>query len=93
MRLDKYLKVSRIFKRRSVAKDISDHDRVFINDRLAKPSSDVKENDVITIVYGTKILKIRVMAVFENAKKDDAQKMYEVIEEKKIDLPDEDLLP
>lgn len=93
MRLDKYLKVSRIFKRRSVAKDISDHDRVFINNRLAKPSSDVKVDDVITIVYGTKQLTIRVMAVFENAKKDDAQKMYEVIEEKKIDLPDEDLLP
>jgi len=81
MRLDKYLKVSRIFKRRTVAKDISDHDRVLINNRIAKPSSDVKPNDVITIVYGTKTLRIKVLAVFDSSKKADAEKMYEVIDE------------
>ena len=81
MRLDKYLKVSRIFKRRTVAKDISDHDRVLINDRIAKPSTDVKSNDIITIVYGTKTLKIKVLEVIDSSKKADAEKMYEVIEE------------
>lgn len=81
MRLDKYLKVSRIFKRRTVAKDISDHDRVLINNRVAKPSSEVKPNDIISIVYGTKTLTIKVLAVLDNTKKEDADKMYEVIEE------------
>lgn len=85
MRLDKYLKVSRIFKRRTVAKDISDHERVLINDRIAKPSSDVKPNDIIKIVYGTKTLTIKVLAVFESTKKEDADKMYEVIEELRHD--------
>ena len=85
MRLDKYLKVSRIFKRRTVAKDISDHERVFINDRIAKPSSEVKPNDIIKIVYGTKTLTIKVLAVFESTKKEDADKMYEVIEELRHD--------
>ncbi len=81
MRLDKYLKVSRIFKRRTVAKDISDHDRVLINNRVAKPSSEVKPNDIISIVYGTKTLTIKVLAISDNTKKEDADKMYEVIEE------------
>jgi ribosomal 50S subunit-recycling heat shock protein len=85
MRLDKYLKVSRIFRRRTVAKDISDHERVLINDRIAKPSSDVKPNDIIKIVYGTKTLTIKVLAVFESTKKEDADKMYEVIEELRHD--------
>lgn len=85
MRLDKYLKVSRIFKRRTVAKDISDHERVLINDRIAKPSSDVKPNDIIKIVYGTKTLTIKVLALFESTKKEDADKMYEVIEELRHD--------
>ena len=85
MRLDKYLKVSRIFKRRTIAKDISDHERVFINDRVAKPSSEVKPNDIIKIVYGTKTLTIKVLAVFESTKKEDADKMYEVIEELRHD--------
>jgi len=86
MRLDKYLKVSRIFKRRTVAKDISDHDRVLINDRVAKPSSEVKPNDTITIIYGTKTLTIKVLAVFDSSKKEDAEKMYEVIEELRHDF-------
>ncbi len=81
MRLDKYLKVSRIFKRRTVAKDISDHDRVLINNKVAKPSTEVKPNDIITIVYGTKTLRIKVLAVFDSSKKADAEKMYEVIDE------------
>jgi len=89
MRLDKYLKVSRIFKRRTVAKDISDHERVLINGRTAKPSSEVKSGDLITIIYGQKTLIIKVMQVLDSSKKEDALKMYEVVEEKKhADEPD-----
>ncbi|HOW37829.1 MAG TPA: RNA-binding S4 domain-containing protein [Candidatus Izemoplasmatales bacterium] len=81
MRLDKYLKVSRLFKRRSVAKDIAEDDRVFINGRHAKPSSEVQPGDEIKIVYGMKILRFRVLIVADQAKKDDASKMYEILEE------------
>ncbi len=93
MRLDKYLKVSRIFKRRTVAKDISDHERVFINGRVAKPSSDVKPLDLIKIVYGTKTLTIRVMQISESSKKEDAAKMYEVVEEIKNSPTEDPRLP
>ena len=84
MRLDKYLKVSRIFKRRTVAKDISDHDRVLVNDKVAKPSTAVREGDVVTIVYGAKKLTVRVIRTAESAKKADADGMYEVVAEEKI---------
>ena len=84
MRLDKYLKVSRIFKRRTVAKDISDHERVLVNEKVAKPSTAVKEGDVITIVYGTKKLSVRVLKTADSAKKSDADQMYEVVAEEKI---------
>ena len=84
MRIDKYLKVSRIFKRRTVAKDISDHERVLVNDKTAKPSTAVKEGDVITIVYGTKKLTVRVLKTADSAKKSDADQMYEVVAEEKI---------
>ncbi|MFH0993541.1 MAG: RNA-binding S4 domain-containing protein [bacterium] len=87
MRLDKYLKVSRIFKRRTVAKDISDHERVLINGKVAKPATTVKENDLITIVYGTKKLTVRVMQIQESSKKADAEKMYEVVADEKIPAP------
>jgi ribosomal 50S subunit-recycling heat shock protein len=87
MRLDKYLKVSRIFKRRTVAKDISDHERVLINGKVAKPAAAVKEGDLITIVYGTKKLTVRVLQVLDSSKKADAEKMYEVVSEEKIAAP------
>ena len=83
MRLDKFLKVSRLFKRRSVAKDIASDDRVFINGRLAKPSTEIKAGDTVKIIYGTKILIFRVNLLADSTKKDDAGKMYEVLEETK----------
>jgi ribosomal 50S subunit-recycling heat shock protein len=86
MRLDKYLKVSRLFKRRTVAKDIAGDNRVFINGRLAKPSTDIKPGDEIKIVYGTKVLLLRVALVSEQVKKDDAEKMYEIISETRTDV-------
>ena len=81
MRLDKYLKVSRIFKRRTIAKEVSKNSRVLINGRVAKPGSEVKVNDILTIFYGSKELKVKVLEVLAYAKKDDAFTMYEIISE------------
>lgn len=81
MRLDKYLKVSRIFKRRTIAKEVSKNSRILINGRVAKPGTDVKENDILTISYGGKELKVRVLETLAFAKKEMADAMYEIIEE------------
>lgn len=80
MRLDKFLKVSRIIKRRTVANNACDTDHVMVNGRQAKASYDVKENDVIQITFGDKILKIKVKNVKEHVLKTDASELYEVIE-------------
>ncbi len=82
MRLDKFLKTSRIFKRRTIAKEIALHDKVLINTRLAKPSSEVKINDIITISYKDKSLTLKVLDISQHASKDEATGMYEIIEEK-----------
>lgn len=76
MRLDKYLKVSRLIKRRTVANEACDAGRVLINDRIAKASADVKEGDVIQIQFGTKAVKVEVLNVQETVKKDEAKEMY-----------------
>ncbi|MDV7694488.1 hypothetical protein A7K95_07775 [Pediococcus parvulus] len=81
MRLDKFLKVSRIIKRRSVAKKIADQGRILINDRTAKSSTDVSVNDQIVIKFGNKTLTIRVDALLETTKKDDAERMYTILSE------------
>ena len=80
MRLDKYLKVSRIIKRRTVANDACDAARVTVNGRPAKASYDVKENDVIEVGFGNRVLKIRVLDVRETVGKQGAAELYEVIE-------------
>ncbi|MCR4807670.1 MAG: RNA-binding S4 domain-containing protein [Lachnospiraceae bacterium] len=79
MRLDKYLKVSRIIKRRTVANEACDAGRVTINDRPAKASADVKEGDIIEIQFGTKPLKVRVLSVKETVRKEEAEGLYEII--------------
>ncbi len=79
MRLDKYLKVSRIIKRRTVANDACDADRVMINGRPAKASTQVKEGDVLEISFGTNPLKVEVLSVKETVKKDEAKEMYKVL--------------
>ncbi len=81
MRLDKYLKVSRIIKRRTVANDACDADHVSVNGRRAKASYDVKVGDVLEIAFGQRTLKIRVMEVKDTVAKSDAAAMYEIIEE------------
>ena len=79
MRLDKYLKVSRLIKRRTVANEACDGGRVTVNGRPAKASYDVKVGDVIEIAFGQRTLKVQVAAVEENAKKDEAAAMYREI--------------
>ncbi|MBR2381352.1 MAG: RNA-binding S4 domain-containing protein [Clostridia bacterium] len=79
MRLDKFLKVSRIIKRRTVANDACDNAHVTVNGRPAKASYDVKANDIIEITFGTRTLKIRVLDIKEHVLKDDASSLYEVI--------------
>ena len=79
MRLDKYLKVSRIIKRRTVANEACDGAHVSVNGRPAKASYDVKENDIIEITFGTKTLRVRVISIKDSTKKADAAEMYEVL--------------
>ena len=79
MRLDKYLKNSRIIKRRTVAKDACEQGRVEVNGKVAKPGLELKIDDEITITFGSNILKVRVVSMPDNVRKDDAQSMYEVI--------------
>ncbi|MCR8969669.1 RNA-binding S4 domain-containing protein [Facklamia sp. 7083-14-GEN3] len=81
MRLDKFLKISRIIKRRTVAKEVADQGRVQINNQVAKSSSAVKVDDEITITFGNRIMKIKVKELQESTKKEDAAKMYELIGE------------
>lgn len=82
MRLDKFLKISRIIKRRTVAKDIADQGRITVNDRVAKSSSNVVSNDILVIKFGNKTLKVQVNQLFETTKKADADRMYTVLDEK-----------
>ncbi len=79
MRLDKYLKVSRIIKRRTVAKEACEGRRVSINDKVAKPSTEVKEGDIIEIKYANKSLKAKIINIAEHVTKENAQGMYEII--------------
>ena len=76
MRLDKYLKVSRLIKRRTVANEACDAGRVLINDRPAKASAQVKEGDVLEIQFGSIALRVEVLNVQETVKKEEAQELY-----------------
>lgn len=89
MRLDKFLKVSRLIKRRPVAKEVADKGRIKINGKLAKSSSDVKFNDIIEIRFGNKIVEVRVIELKEFTRKEDADKMYELISETRVKAEDE----
>lgn len=80
MRLDKYLKVSRIIKRRTVAKEACESGRVSINEKVAKPSTDVKEGDIIEISFASRSLKARIVNITEHVRKENAKEMYEILE-------------
>ena len=79
MRLDKYLKVSRLIKRRTVANEACDAGRVSINGKVAKASADVKEGDIIEISFGNKDVKIKVVSVQETVKKEEAKELFEYL--------------
>ena len=89
MRLDKYLKVSRIIKRRPVAKEVADKGRIKVNGILAKSSTDLKINDEIEIRFGNKLLTVRVLEMKDSTKKEDATRMYEIINETRIEADGE----
>lgn len=79
MRLDKYLKNSRIIKRRTVAKEACEAGRVEVNGRIAKPGLELKIGDVLQITFGSNVLKAKVVSMPENVRKDDAESMYEIL--------------
>ncbi|MDU6040446.1 MAG: RNA-binding S4 domain-containing protein [Clostridium butyricum] len=80
MRLDKYLKVSRIIKRRTVAKEVCESGHININDKVAKPSTKIKEGDIIEITFANRILKAQIVNIAEHVRKEDAKEMYIIIE-------------
>ena len=84
MRLDKYLKVSRIIKRRTIANQAADSKKILVNDNIAKPSKEIRVGDIITIQYYKRIMRVKVLLVSDNVKAADADKMYEIIEIKDI---------
>ncbi len=84
MRIDKYLKTSRILKRRTVSKELALNERVEINGRVVKPSHEVNVGDEVSITFGNRYLKVRVLSIQEVKRKKDASEMYEIIEEKRI---------
>lgn len=88
MRLDKYLKTARILKRRTVSKELADQDRVYVNGKIAKPSTDVKVNDIIKVIFGYRELTVRVLKIQKQVSKSDAALMFEVVEEKLIKKED-----
>lgn len=83
MRLDKFLKVSRIIKRRTLSKEMSEASRVKVNGKVAKPSTQLKIDDIIEVEFGRSILVVKVKELREHVLKDDSHMLYEIIEEKK----------
>ncbi len=83
MRLDKFLKVSRIIKRRTLSKEMSEASRVKVNGKVAKPSTKLKIGDIIEIEFGRSILVVKVNELRDHVLKDDSHMLYDIIEEKK----------
>ena len=79
MRLDKFLKVSRLIKRRTVANEACDAGRVLINDRPAKASAQVKVGDILTIQFGSRDVRAEILAIEDSTRKEDADKMYRML--------------
>ena len=76
MRIDKYLKVSRIIKRRTVAQEACDQGKVLVNGKVAKPGTDVKVGDILEITFGERVLKVEILTIADHVLKDDAKEMY-----------------
>ncbi|TQR04213.1 RNA-binding S4 domain-containing protein [Psychrobacillus soli] len=88
MRLDKFLKVSRLIKRRTLAKEVADQGRITINGKVAKASSDVKAGDELSIRFGQKVVTATVDAIKDSAKKEDAASMFTIIKEERLEKVD-----
>ncbi|WP_075979833.1 RNA-binding S4 domain-containing protein [Bacillus massilinigeriensis] len=86
MRLDKFLKVSRLIKRRTLAKEVSDQGRIAINGIQAKASSNLKVGDILTIRFGQKVVTVKVERLQETSRKEEAAEMYSIIGEEKVEL-------
>lgn len=91
MRVDKFLKISRILKRRTISKELALHQRIKINDRIVKPSHEVKIGDILEVQYGSRILGVRILSIQEKVKKETAMEMYEVVFEKRLSLDEENI--
>lgn len=81
MRLDKFLKVSRLVKRRTLAKEVCDADRILVNGRVAKPGTVIKVGDTIELDFGRRLVKVKVLQTRESASVEQAKAMYEIISE------------
>ena len=79
MRIDKFLKVSRIIKRRTIANEACDAGRVLINDKVIKASAEVKVGDIVEVLFGGKSLKVEVLSLKETTKKDEAQELFKYL--------------
>jgi ribosomal 50S subunit-recycling heat shock protein len=85
VRLDKFLKVSRLIKRRTLAKEVADQGRITVNGKKAKASTDVKEGDELGIRFGQKLVTARVEMLKDSVKKDEAGNMFTILKEEKLD--------
>lgn len=85
MRIDKYLKVSRILKRRTVSKELALNQRIEINGRVVKPSHEVQVGDIVGITFGNRKMEVRVLSVKEVKRKQEAQDMFEIISESRVE--------
>ena len=79
MRIDKYLKLTRIIKRRTIAQEACDQERVLINDKVAKAGTQVKIGDIIQITFGNNITKYEVLGIKEHVKKEDTENLYRIV--------------
>ena len=91
MRVDKFLKISRILKRRTISKELALDPSIKINDRIVKPSHEVKIGDILEVQYGSRILGVRILSIQEKVKKETAMETYEVVFEKRLSLDEEDI--
>lgn len=87
MRIDLYLKIARLVKRRPVSKELANQDRILINDRHAKPSTDVKIGDVIDLFFGHRHLKVKVLELADSIKKAQSMTLYEILIDERIYVP------
>lgn len=84
MRIDKFLKVSRILKRRSVSKELADNNRIEVNGKIVKPSYTVKKDDIVSITFGNRKITVKIIDILDVVRKDDAKTMYEVVSDEFI---------